>query len=155
MVAGIKNGVSGGNVSDIWICLFCVCLTKGETFCLHVSWRRRMWRIECTLLSNEMFSVTTERVCVCVFVLFCAESTFVCVGHANSTQQELRQSMNLILKWILCYLYRAFPYIPYFNEQNALIKIQYNITKHTSYHVPTPVCFSPKMPSSENLLKNK
>jgi len=109
--------------------LFCVCLTKGETFCLHVSWRRRMWRIECTLLLNQMSSVTTET--VCVFVLFCAESTFVCVGHANSTQQELLQSMNLLLKWILCYLYHAFPYIPYFNQQNALIKIQYNRSQNT------------------------
>ena len=55
--------------------------------------------------------------------LFYAGSTFVCVGHANSTQQERFWSMKLILKWILCYLYHAFPCIPYFNQQNAPIKI--------------------------------
>jgi len=92
---------------------------------------------------------------MCVCVLFYDESTFVCVGHASSTQQEHLWSMKLILKWILCYSYRAFPYIPYFNEQNAQIKIQCDITKHTSYQVPASVCFSPKVPSSESLLKTK
>jgi hypothetical protein len=51
--------------------LFCVCLTKEETFCLHVSWRCRMWQIEFSLLSNQNVFCNhwkRESVCVCVCV---------------------------------------------------------------------------------------
>jgi len=117
----MRYGVSGGNVSDTLVCCFvyvlpqerfsaCLCLGKAE-----------FGELSLLCFRIRMSSVTTER--VCVFVLFYAGSTFVCVGHANSTQQELHRSMKLISKWILCYLYHAFPYIPYFNQQSALIKI--------------------------------
>jgi hypothetical protein len=110
MVAGMRNAVSGGNELDTLVCCFlyvlpqerlsaCLCLGKAE--CGELS-------LLCFRI--RMSSVTTDR--VCVFVLFYAGSTFVCVGHANSTQQEHLRSMKLISKWILCYSYRAFPYIP-------------------------------------------
>ena len=84
--------------------------------------------MNCTMMHGST-NIKKHHVRVCV--LFYAESTFVCVGHASSTQQEHLWSMKLILKWILCYSYRAFPYIPYFNEQNPLIKIQYDRSQNT------------------------
>jgi hypothetical protein len=41
------------------------------------------------------------------------------------------------------------------NQQNTLIKLQLNRSKHISYQVPTPTCFGTKVPSSGSFSATK
>ena len=153
MVAGMRNGVSGGNVWDIRVCCFvcvlpkerlsaCVCLGDAECGKLNLLCCR-IW----------MSSVTTER--VCIFVLFYAESTFVCVcgtcqqyTAVTSSEYEVNIEMDFYVIRTLLFLT---PHI-LINKMHCL---QYNKTDHkTHFKLGANSCvFQPQVPSSESLLK--
>jgi hypothetical protein len=117
----------------------CACMCLGDTECGKLN--LLCCRIRMSAVTTESVCVCAcECVCACVWVcvsvgvcervcvsecvcIFYAEGTLVCVARANSTQQKILLSMKFMLKLILCYSCCAFPYIPYINQHNSLIKM--------------------------------
>ena len=100
MVAGMRNGVSGGNVSDIRVYCFVYVLPKGRLSACVCLGDAECGKLNLLCCRIRMSSVTTER--VCIFVLFYAESTFVCgtcqqYTAVTSSEYEVNIEMDFML----------------------------------------------------------